>query len=168
DQRPDEVDRRGVGGGLGRHGIDFRCGDCRLRHQRDRRRQQTDRECCTPHEPLHSSPPARQVRVDPRKQKSPAFIDRNAGALAANYGALATLPETFDHVPQHLWERAIISIIEGRETTSRTRHYWADAWLAVAEDVKPNEPRISRPNQPVKRSLQKMQNRKLICAVIPV
>src|SRR6266849_10720903 len=35
---------------------------------------------------------------------------------------MAALPETFDHVPQVLWERAIISKIEDRDAASRKRH----------------------------------------------
>src|SRR5439155_4975523 len=71
DERPHEIDRRGVGGGLCCHGIDFGARG-RLRQQRDRRREQAgDNEHCAPLETLHSSPPARQVRVGSAKNKKP-------------------------------------------------------------------------------------------------
>ena len=40
-------------------------------------------------------------------------------------GGLAALPGTFDHAPQHLWERAIIARIGKRDAASR-KHDWAD------------------------------------------
>jgi len=36
------------------------------------------------------------------------------------------LPETLDHVPHVLWERAIISRIEDGGAASRKGHYWAN------------------------------------------
>src|SRR5881392_394679 len=38
---------------------------------------------------------------------------------------MAALPRTFDHVPQDLWERAIIACIGKREAGSGKRHDWA-------------------------------------------
>jgi hypothetical protein len=35
---------------------------------------------------------------------------------------MAALPGTFDHVPQILWERAIVAEIEKRDATSRNHH----------------------------------------------
>ncbi|MFL5524387.1 MAG: hypothetical protein ACJ8AF_09805 [Gemmatimonadaceae bacterium] len=59
--------------------------------------------------PFTVSPPVRQVRVgNARKQKTPAFVDRNAG-VNGNCEALATLPGALDHVPQELWELTVIS-----------------------------------------------------------
>src|SRR5205814_5882454 len=40
----------------------------------------------------------------------------------------AALPETFDRVPQILWERAIIAGIEGRGAGSGERHTWICVW----------------------------------------
>jgi len=37
---------------------------------------------------------------------------------------VAALPETFDHVPQILWERSVIPRIKERDATSRNRHDW--------------------------------------------
>jgi hypothetical protein len=59
--------------------------------------------------PFTVSPPARQVRVATHeKQKTPAFMDRNAG-VNGNCEALAALPGALDHVPQELWELTVIS-----------------------------------------------------------
>src|SRR6266496_3320942 len=38
---------------------------------------------------------------------------------------MAALPRTFDHVPQDLWERAIISWIRKGDAASGKRHDWA-------------------------------------------
>jgi hypothetical protein len=42
--------------------------------------------------------------------------------MSSGSDLVAALPETFDHVPQHLWERAIIPGIEKREATSKKWH----------------------------------------------
>jgi len=39
---------------------------------------------------------------------------------------MAALPVTFDHVPQVLWERAIIAGIGKRDAVSSKRHYRAN------------------------------------------
>ena len=50
--------------------------------------------------------------------------------------AVAALPETFDHVPQILWERSVISIECGkREAGSGKRHVWLLTGLVVADDT---------------------------------
>jgi hypothetical protein len=41
------------------------------------------------------------------KQKTPAFMDRNAG-VNGNCEAVAALPGALDHVPQELWELTVI------------------------------------------------------------
>src|SRR6185503_8584621 len=59
-----------------------------------------------------------------KNKKPPHFIDRNAGALENRLSANSCLPvpETFDHVPQVLRERAIISEIGNGHAASWHGH----------------------------------------------
>jgi hypothetical protein len=72
---------------------------------------------------------------------------------------LAALPGTFDHVPQILWERAIISRIIGeRDAESRT-HDWALIELMMAADLNTaNAATIFRACSDVKTILQNPNN----------
>src|SRR6266568_6759966 len=57
---------------------------------------------------------------------------------------MAALPRTFDHVPQDLWERAIISRIQGREAGSGKRHEWAICWRTRQSWTRNNIQPLSR------------------------
>jgi hypothetical protein len=64
---------------------------------------------------------------------------------------LAALPVTFDHAPQHLWERSIISGIRKRDAASRKHDLGLVTELMVADDLSdPNAATIFRDDSDVK------------------